>query len=259
MQKERIASIFFSLIVCIIVCLITKKGAFESYEQTKVLVFSFTMAAVFVGIFNSIMIYDKQKHYVEEDIGNGKYSCMQYMIAVTASELWLCFLQAVIFSSCFIIFFSDSVADMESLVFKTVRSDIFFTSLLTITAGMSIGLFVGLVFKLEITIFIMPFIMIIEMLLSSCIFDLDGILEIFSHVVLSRYSAASFGAILNLNEYPLKITLTKNIPIDLEPQDIYRHISGYVVSNWIWIIIITIVFLFLSYIALSRHAKKITR
>ena len=87
--------------ICFLVCYVTKDNAFVTYEQSKVVIFAYTMACVWIGLFDSLPIFNEQKLYVEADFDNKDYSPLEYQISIIIIETILGLMQALIASSMF--------------------------------------------------------------------------------------------------------------------------------------------------------------
>lgn len=246
-------------VICFLVCFATENGAFENYEQSKVLVFSYVMSVLWSGLFNALLLYSNQKSFVEADFDNKYYSPLQYLIAVIIIETVLCMIQTVM--SCYIFTrFFDGKYNANGLVTGSFTIDFMITTFLIMFSAMTLGMFIGILVNLKVITVTIPFILIIQMLFSNCIFELSGdLLNRISDFVIAKYGASSIGALLDLNSYPLKLNLDSTVQIPQPYFDIYRTSGDYVLKNWSKMVILGIVPFVLSLVVLQIKAKKVRR
>ena len=258
MLLRNIGMILMTIGVCFLVCSVTNDNAFVTYEQSKVVVFAYTMACVWMGLFDSLPIYNDQKVYVEANFDNRIYSPLEYFMSVLVIEIVLAAIQALIASALFLYYFGE-VCLLQDLVTSSGRIDLVITCFLIVLSSSCMGFWVGIICDQKYSLLLVLGILILQMMFSQCIFELPQRYEGISDVVISKYGAGSIGSLVNLNAYPLKINLDSAIQLPHPPQDIYRLSGDYIVSNWAALVVLAVIMIFLSWIAIIFKANRMRR
>ena len=259
MIGTNIGMLIATVIISIAVCFATRSSAFETYEQSKVVVFSYVMCTLWVGLFDSLMIYNNQQSFVEADFDNNIYTPLEYLISVLVIELGVCLFQTVISAFIFFRFFNNKYNGI-SLITGSFIADFMITTFFIMFSAMSLGLLIGMVFSLKHITLTIPFVLIIQMLFSGCIFELSGdVLNNISNLVISKYGAGSIGALVDLNSYPFGVNINSAIKITQPYFELYRTNKEYIAANWACMVLLSIVPLILSYIVLRYKAAKTRR
>ena len=256
--RMNIGLILMTFLICYVVCNTTRENAFVNFEQSKIVVFAYSMALIWTGLFDSLLIFNEQRLYVLADFDNRTYSPLEYLVAIMTIEMVLGALQALIASTVFFHFFGD-VCNIQGIVTPFGKVDFVLTVFLSILASISLGWMIGTICEAKWCIVCVPVVLILQMLFSQCIFTLPESCENYSIFVMSKYVASTIGSLVDLNRYPLKITLESAIKFSQPYQDIYRISRGYMVSNWAALIILAAVPLVISWGTLTIKANQLRR
>ncbi len=258
MFLRNLGMLVMTIGICFLVCYATKDNAFVTYEQTKVVVFAYTMSLVWIGLFDSLPIYNDQKLYVEADFDNNAYSPLEYLVSVMIIETILGIMQALIASTVFFYYFGED-CHLQNLVTPSGRIDFLITSFLIIFSGICMGFLIGVFFEAKYSLILIPLFLILQMLFSKCIFDLPERCEQISIIVISRFGAGSIGSLVDLNSYPLKINMESAIQLPQPFQEIYRPEGSYIASNWCSLLILSVVPLMIAWLVLEFRANRMRR
>ena len=203
-------------------------------------VFVTVSGCIWLGIFNTIQSVCK-----EHDIINSEYrQGMNIGAYVIAQVLWqavLCLLQAVVLF----------VVLVPFGFYKNLSGGNVFLALLTfylLTFGASIlGLMVSCIAGTPTTAMtIMPFVLIVQLLLcdDKVMFGLNGVGDVFSCITFSRWGMHALGSIAGLQH-----TMFAD-------SDAYGDSFGYIGGSFLLILLISLVFAVIAFVALKLRNKK---
>ena len=125
-QKRNIMkNILSSLFVFSVVVYTTKDSFLKTYDASKTLLFSYTMACVWIGLFNTVLLYMRSKQYLIPDLKSRLLSVRAYIIGTIVIQAFQCMIQALIGAS----ILTGFDYDRASLVLKkgNLNVDIFIT------------------------------------------------------------------------------------------------------------------------------------
>ena len=201
--------IIFSTIISFLVSMVAGEKMFTTYESTKSGFFSFACASIWIGIFNSIQTICKEHEIIRADYRSG----MKISSFVTANVVW----QLAI---CLVVNYHGN-----GIIFENSMIEYFITIFL-ITFGSDImGLMISSISGNPTTAMtIMPFVLIIQLIMSGVLFELDG------------WGMSAFGSIADLNNesYPLKLSQVFPQVIRLEAEACYEHTAVNLLTGWLW-------------------------
>ena len=206
-DKARILLLFLQpVIIGLLIWAVTPKDAFDKYEPTKQILFTYVCSAIWIGIFNTIQEVCKERPIVKREyMSNLRLTA--YVLSKYIVQLVLSFLQAFLFASLFNLLVAESVAG-DSGVILPVALEIFFTTWITIYSSSAMGLLVSSMMKNSDRAMAMsPFLLIIQLLFSGVLFELKGISNLISVFTISRWSVESMGNIVGINDLPSKFML----------------------------------------------------
>lgn len=239
--------ILFAAIIATIVALVTSKNMFETFEQTKSGFFTLASACIWLGIFNSIQSICKEHDIIRLEYRQG----MNLSSYITANVMWqavLCLAQTILmFVICAIFgFFKDSPDDG---VFLPAIIEYFITMYLLTFGSAVLGIMVSSLSGNPTTAMtIMPFVLIIQLVMSGVLFELNGAADAFANVTYSKWGMSALGATGNINALDYKIiTELEDNPQMIEMlEDCFEAVDEYddelinVLGSWLACIGITI-------------------
>ena len=195
-SSNLLGNTLMTLVIIFITCYAVKKDVFDTFVATKSCLFSVLMCCIWCGLFNSIALFYSEKNYLLDDLD--KYLPVRtYVSANFFIQFFLSAVESVICALVFSMFFSFSdvgiVLGNRSLDFCIT----FF--LITMSADM-LGFLVGMLINSITSIMtVIPVVLIAQLLLSGCLFDLDGILEKAANFTTARWGFYAMGSIADLN------------------------------------------------------------
>ena len=185
-----------TVLIMIVTCFSVKKDVFSTYSATKACLFSVLMCSIWSGLFNSIALFYSERDYLLDDLS--KFLRVRtYVAANFVLQMFLCIVEAIISAIVFSIFFQF---DRTGILLGNRSVDfclVFF--LITMSADM-LGFLVGMLINSITSIMtVIPVILIAQLLLSGCLFDLDGIMEKAADFTTARWGFYALGSIADLN------------------------------------------------------------
>ena len=185
-QTEKQWKNFISaLIIMILLALVTGSEMFVLFGDTKNGVFAIACACIWVGLFNSIQSVCRERSIIKREHRTG-LDITSYIMAHVIYECFICFVESLIILIVMIIKNHDHLPP-EGLILGKVP-DMFITLLfITICADM-LALFISCLVKTENSAMtVMPFVLIIQLVMSGAVFELEGIAKVISYLTISRW------------------------------------------------------------------------
>lgn len=180
-----------------------------------------------------------------------------YVMANVRWQFLLCLMESlIIFVLCiiFIDFNSDGIIMWAYLEY--------FLSIFLMTFGASVmGIMVSSIAGNPTTAMtIMPFVLILQLIMSGVLFELDGVSKIIAYITFSKWGMSAFGSIANMNSDALTLKLVDEVP-ELGPMltprpesmidEAYNHEASNLLIAWAACLIITVVCIAVSIISLK--------
>ncbi len=249
--------VVFALIISLIVSSIVGDDMFETYDSTKSGFFTILSACIWIGIFNSIQKVCKERDIIKHEHRSGMH-ISSYIISHVIHQGIICFAQSIIMLICCLMFidFNDT-----GIIFGNPIIEYFITIFLVIFSSDVMGLAVSSIVKTPNTAMtVMPFILIIQLIMSGVLFELDGIAKKIANLTISKWGMEAMGSIGNLNDdsLPLKMSLVFPNVTRLEVEDAYDPTTEHLLKVWLVLLLFIVIFTLISIIALEfvDHDKK---
>ncbi len=255
-SRQYIFNIIGSLIIYFLVCYLTRDGVLETFSATKCCIFGYSLASIWIGLFNSIGTWNRDKVFVLDDFANYKYTVLEYVISMLCTQLVLCVIQAIIGTAVFVRMFDIS---KNGIVFDFMYVDFFITTLLVIIAGMTMGLCIGSVLiNMDMALGVVPLILITQLLMSQGIFQLPEKIEFLSDVILAKYALSTLGSLLDMNTYPMELKLMYPA-IEQVESPLFDATLNFVTGNWVCIGVLIVIPIVIMSFVLKYESKKVNR
>lgn len=255
-RRNFILSILFPIVASFVTVFIAGKDMFVDYEGTKSACFVFCCAAIWGGLFNSIQIIAKERDNIWRDYAAGlRLGC--YTLSKAIVQAVLCLLQTM-FLTCGL--FSIQLVygnelPKNGLIFSSALIEYNISMFLLMYAADGMGLFIScLVRKAETANIIAPYILILQLIFSGILFTMDGISQILSYAMLSRWGMEALGNISDLNSMPLKVN-EQFSRIPHEPEEMFTYSGPHLIVSWIVLAAFAIGFILIGNLVLHRISK----
>ena len=248
--KEKVWKyVIFSVIISFLVAAVVGEKMFTTLDSTKSGFFTIASACIWIGIFNSIQSICKEHPTIRAEYRQGM-SISAYMTANVLWQLAICFVQSlIILAVCtiFVDFNSDGIIMWGLLEY--------FITIFLLTFGADImGLMISAISPTPATAMtIMPFVLILQLVMSGVLFELEGWAEKISYITFSKWGMSAFGSIADLNndKYPLALSEIFPQVVRLNTESCFEHTAENLLTAWGWCLGISLVFYIVGIIALK--------
>lgn len=255
-RRGFILSILFPIVASIVTVFIAGKDMFVNYEGTKSACFVFCCAAIWGGLFNSIQIIAKERDSIRRDYAAGlRLGC--YILSKAIVQAVLCLLQTL-FLTCGLfsihLIYGNGLPE-HGLIFLTALVEYNISMFLLMFAADGMGLFIScLVRKAETASIIAPYILILQLIFSGILFTMDGMSQILSYSMLSRWGMEALGSISDLNSIPLTINEQYSM-IPHEAEEMFMYSDQHLIVSWLVLAAFAVGFILVGNLVLHRISK----
>lgn len=232
------------VIMGILMYFVSSREVYDYYENSKSIFFVMSCAAIWLGVFNSIQEICKERVILRREyMGNLKIPV--YILSKYVMQIVIGFAQSIIMLLTFSL--TLGLPDIKPFIFSSVFEDILLILFMTILSSSALGLVISSFVKSnDRAMAIAPFALIIQLLFSGILFELDGFTEFLSYFTISRWSMEGFGNIMDLNNMALVIQKTfPSIPHEAEAMFIHTE-----EHYWMSIIMMFLIMIFMTLISI---------
>lgn len=248
------------IIMGLIMWFIADERFLSTYSGTKSILFTMSCAAIWIGLFAAIQEVCKERNILKREY-MASLKLPAYVCAKFSVLLMQCTLQAVLltltgFMSLAIKYSGDD--DIELVAEHTLLGDnegitweVFITLWLTMLASVALGLLISSFFKnSDKATTIAPFVLIIQLVFSGMLFELEGAKDVFSYITFSRWSVDALGRIANLKLFPDYV--------DGMDENMFDWAADKLMTDW-WILAAMTVILLAAAVIVLRNISKDSR
>ena len=207
-RRNLMISLLFPFIAAIITVWIAGNEMFLTYEATKSACFILVCAAIWGGLFNSIQSIVKERDNIKRDYVSGALRIECYMGSRAIIQLVLCLLQSFVLSMSIptITWVYGNKMPSSGLFSDLVFIEFYISIFFIMMASDALGLLISsIVKKDELAGKLAPYILILQLLFSGVLFELEGGGNILSAIMISRWGMEALGSICDLNNIPTTI------------------------------------------------------
>jgi len=188
-----------AFIIIFLICLVTGDDMFREYTATKKGAFAVICACIWVGLFNSIQSVCHERAIIKREHRTG-LRISSYICAHVIYEFALCALETLILFTAFMLRNLQNIPKPNGSI-GTPAFDIYVTMLLVVFGSDMLALIISCTVKKESTAMtVMPFVLIIQLIMSGMLFDLEGVTEVISRFTLSRWGLNAIMTVANTND-----------------------------------------------------------
>ncbi len=255
-KKNLLVSLMFPVIASIITVWIAGENMFVHYDGTKSASFVLVSAAIWGGIFNSIQTIVKDRANIKRDYVSGlRIRC--YILSRASIQFVLCIIQSAILCTSYVgvnKYYDNPLPD-NGIIFGNTLIEYYISILLLMYAADAMGMCIScLVKKTETANVMAPYILIVQLIFSGILFEMKGMANWVSYIMISRWGMEALGTTSNLNSMKLKIQLTvQNVPHEIE--NMFQYSSRHLYNVWGILIIFIFIFIISGNFLLHRVSK----
>lgn len=189
------------VVIALLLNVVATDDVFEVYESTKSILFSLSCAGIWIGLFNSIQEICKERSILRREyMGNLKLPA--YVLSKFNVQLLMTMLQSLIIMG---IFTATVGHEKKGIMFEQVFFEKFLLMWMTIYAATALGFVISsMVRSADKAMVMAPFVLIVQLLFSGILFDLDGASKHIADFTISKWSVEGFGSIAHLNKLQMR-------------------------------------------------------
>ena len=214
-------------------------------------------AGIWIGLFNSIQEICKERNILRREyMSNLKLSA--YILSKFDVQLIITMLQSLIMMGIFTLTVGK---EDKGLLFHQVFIEKFLLMWLTIFAATALGFAISaMVRSTDKAMVLAPFVLIVQLLFSGILFNLDGLSEHIADFTISKWSVEGFGSIAHLNKLKMRLEVENSNIAELitdlhKPDSAFKHTLAHLSRSYIVLAIMIIVCCVFCMIALRSLSK----
>lgn len=227
-----------ALLMGFLICLATEKDSLLNPLTASMMCAAFTMASMWLGLFNTIQEIVKERDMLKKEYMSG-LNFASYIFSKIIVVSFLCLYQAITCVS--IVYFHLDPRPDGNLLFST-HFELIINFFLIAFSTSIIGLLISSIVKdTKTTLIFSPLYMMIQMLFSGMFIPFVKLTKNISYFTSGRWGYESFGTISNLITYGV-----------LEPTtNFFKFNQQHVLGIWLILITSSLLFLGLSIVAIN--------
>lgn len=185
-------------LIMLLISTVTGEDLFRDYDHTRNGSFALVCACIWTGIFNSIRSVCRERDIIRREHRTG-LRMSAYVTAHMLHEGTLSLAEALL--ATIVVWLVNRGHFIEEGVILLPVLEMWITFFLIIFAADIMAMMISSVVTNENTAMtVMPFALIIQMIFSGTVFELEGLTESFSHLTVSRWGMNSLGIISHMND-----------------------------------------------------------
>lgn len=241
---EKGWKIFISAaIITFLITSVTSNNMFFHYYDTRSGAFALVCACIWIGIFNSIQSICKERDIIKREYRSG-LSIRAYVTAHALFEMALCFAESIIVTAIFCV--SNTEHFPESGVLFPAALELGITFFLVIYASDLLGLMISCIVKTPNTAMtVMPFVLIIQLVMSGMIFELEGMTATIANLTVSKWGLEAICVTANVDSMEDALYYTIRYESTLE----------HLIQLWLPLVAFMVIYWLIAILALRRVEK----
>ncbi len=217
-------------VITLIISSVTSSDMFSTYRATRNGAFALVCACIWIGIFNSIQSVCKERGILKREHRSGLH-ISSYICSRMVFELALCAVESLIVTIIICILNLDRLPDGGVLL--PAPFEIAITFFIIIYCADALGLMISSIVKTPTTAMtVMPFILILQLVMSGMIFELNGITELVSKLTISKWGLDAICVTANVN----------GMPDALEILSEYEYTGGHMAQLWLLLLAFSLLY-----------------
>ena len=239
--NEKGWKIFISAaIITLLISSVTSADMFKAYSATRNGAFALVCACIWIGIFNSIQSICKERDIIKREHRSGLH-ISSYIASHMLYEMVLCAIESIIVT---VITCLTNLGNLPSNgVLSATFLELTITFFLIIYSSDALGLMISSIVKTPNTAMtVMPFILIIQLVMSGMIFELNGLTELVSKLTIAKWGLNSICVTANIN------AMEGYVPTLISE---YEYSISHMAQLWLMLILFTLIYGIISVISLK--------
>ena len=169
------------------------------FNATQTGLFMLVCVAIFVGICNSIQEICKERNILKREYMTN-LNLSSYVISKLVVQAVVCAVQMVVVVGIFAVFVRNKILP-DSGVMLSMWTEYYITMFLLAFAADTMSLVISSLVKTSATAnTFIPIILIVQIVFSGVLFDMKGVMDAFSKIMISKWGIAALAASTGLND-----------------------------------------------------------
>ena len=185
-------------LIMVLISTVTGEDLFVGFDDTRNGSFALVCACLWTGIFNSIRVVCRERDIIRREHRTG-LRMSAYVTARMLFEARLCLVEGLV--GPLVVWLINIGHFIKKGVILPPPLEMWITFFLIIFAADCMAMMISSVVTNENTAMtVMPFALIIQMIFSGTVFELEGLTDAFSRLTISRWGMNGLSAIANVNK-----------------------------------------------------------
>ncbi len=239
--NEKGFKIFISsALITLLISAVTSSDMFKEYNATRNGAFALVCAGIWIGIFNSIQSVCKERDIIKREHRSGLH-ISSYIVAHMVFELVLCAAESLIVTVITCICNFGNLPEFG--VILPTGIELFATFFLIIYSADILGLMISSIVKTPNTAMtVMPFVLIIQLIMSGMIFELNGLTKLVSNITIAKWGLNAICITANVNK------MEDYIPSLVSD---YEYSISHMATLWLLLLVFVLVYGIIATISLK--------
>lgn len=197
-DMQRLALIFGQpFIIALLLTLVAGTGIYETFTETQSILFTLMSGGIWMGLLNTIQEVNKERVILKREyMSNLKLPI--YMLSKYIVQGLIACVQAIILVVTFVAI--KGAPTVSGVIIKNATVEMIVLLFFTIYASAGLGLLISSITKsADRAMAIAPFVLIVQLIFSGILFELDGVTDKISYLTFSRWAMESIGSTCDLN------------------------------------------------------------
>ena len=197
-NEKRWKTFISAALIIFMISMVTEKGMFHEFSDTKSGGFALVSASIWIGIFNSLRLVCRERAILKREHRVGLHMS-SYMAAHMVYGAFLCGLEALLITV--LVALANFKWFPRWGVMMPGALEYYISTFLTVYAAHSLGLAISAAVKDENTAMaVMPFALILQLILAGAVFELEGVAKALSAFTVSRWGLAAICSTAKVND-----------------------------------------------------------
>lgn len=235
-----------------------KDAQLEVFGGTQTGLFMLVCVAIFVGICNSIQEICKERNILKREYMTN-LRLGSYVLSKLAVQAVVCAVQMIVVTFIYFLFVKNKMLPDSGVIFSSIWFEYYITLFLLAFASDTMSLVISSIVKTSATAnTFIPIILIVQIVFSGVLFDMDGVMEALSKLMISKWGIAALAATSQLNDSQQSFLINNpSFQIKLGSEmsavkDLYSSTVGNLLFIWAVLLIFIIVCSVLCRVLLIR-------
>ncbi len=246
--------IFSAVLISALSVLAIKDGMFDTFDSAKTGLFVLVCAAIWMGLFDSVLEVCGKRKALERDFFSGQ-SRLSYVLALVAFQTLRAFIQAVI-----LFLFSYQLINMpttEGLQFN-LWQDYLISLFLIVWASEMLGIGISSLAGTSIgALKASPLVLIYQLIISATLVEIPDFLNRLSGTTICRWGLEALGSLFDINSlsWLVEVQYPQYEFYNSHDMSAYAATSMHLCETWIWLLVLGVICILVAYVGLLGNRQ----